>query len=72
MKEHLKSKPAAGVSVAVVNETNELNEENHFVYLINDRADTLKNCIVVSRGYGLNVETNEKVETSVLRKYRPT
>jgi hypothetical protein len=67
MKEHLKSKPAAGVSVAVVNETNELNEENYFVYLINDRADTLKNCIVVSRGYGLNVETNEKVETSVLR-----
>lgn len=67
MKEHLKSQPAEGVSVAIVNEVNEFAEENYFVYLINDRPDTLQGCLVVSRGYGLNLETNQKVQTSVLR-----
>jgi hypothetical protein len=69
MKEYLKSQPAEGVSVAIVNEKNEFDEENYFVFLINDRPEPLKNCMIVSRGYGMNMETNEKIETSVLRHF---
>ncbi len=69
MKEYLKSQPLEGVSVAVVNETNEHSEENYYVYLLNNSSQTLKGCIIASRGYGLNVETNEKIETSTLRHF---
>lgn len=69
MKEHLKSNPAVGVSVAIVLESNEELGEQYNVYLINERSDDLKGCLVASRGYGQNVETREKMETSVLRHH---
>ena len=53
MKEYLKSNPAEGVSVAIVAEFNEEEQaEQHNIFLINERADDLKGCMVVSRGYG--------------------
>lgn len=68
MKEYLKSNPAEGVSVAIVAEFNEEEQaEQHNVFLINERPDDLKGCMVVSRGYGENLKTGDKMETSVLR-----
>lgn len=69
MKDYLKSQPLEGVSVAVVLETNEHNEANYFVYLLNSSSQVLKGCIIASRGYGVDLKTNEKVETSVLRHF---
>lgn len=69
MKEYLKSQSLDGVSVAIVNELNEDNEENFNVYLLNNSSQTLKGCIIAARGYGVNVETNEKIETSTLRHF---
>lgn len=69
MKEHLKSNTAEGISIAIVVDLNEEQEEQHNVYLINERAEDLKGCFVVSRGYGENLKTGEKVETSVLRHF---
>jgi hypothetical protein len=42
MKESMKSNPAEGVGVAVVLEKNDQGEEQHYVYLVNERSDTLK------------------------------
>lgn len=67
MKEYLKSNPAEGVSVAIVVELNEENAEQHYVFLINERSEDLKGCMLVSRGYGVHLKTGEKTETSVLR-----
>ena len=69
MKDFLKSQPLEGVSVAVVLETNEYNEANYFVYLLNSSSQTLKGCIIASRGYGVDLKSNDKVETSVLRHF---
>lgn len=69
MKEYLKSQSLEGVSVAIVNETNEHNEENYNVYLLNTSSQTLKGCIIAARGYGVNIETQEKIETSTLRHF---
>ena len=65
----MKSNPAEGVGVAVVLETNDQGEAQHYVYLINEREDTLLGCLVVSRGYGRNMETEQVIETSTLRHF---
>jgi hypothetical protein len=69
MKEHLKSNPADKVSVAIVIDENDDQEAQHIVYLINERQDILEGCLVVSRGYGVTLETGQKMETSTLRHY---
>lgn len=69
MKESLKSNPANGVGVAVVIETNEEGHPQHYVYLINERAETLKGCIVAARGYGRHPNSDELIQTSVLRHF---
>jgi hypothetical protein len=69
MKEYLKSQPLAGVSVAVVQEITGENEKNYFVFLINNSSQTLKDCIIASRGYGVEIETQTKIETSTLRHF---
>jgi hypothetical protein len=68
MKEHLKSNPAENVSVAIIVEEKE-GEQLYTAYLINERNDVLKGCLVVSRGYGEKLETGQKMETSTLRHY---
>lgn len=65
----MKSNPAEGVGVAVVLETNDQGEAQHYVYLINERKDTLVGCLVVSRGYGRHMETEQVIETSTLRHF---
>lgn len=69
MKEYLKSNPAENVSLCIVLEENEQNEPQYNAYLLNDRDDSLKGCLVVSRGYGENLKTGEKIETSTLRHF---
>jgi hypothetical protein len=69
MKESMKSNPAEGVGIAVVLEKNDQGQEQHYVYLVNERSDTLTGCLVVSRGYGRNMETEQLIETSTLRHF---
>lgn len=69
MKESLKSNPAEGVSVAVVLDTNDEGEPQHYVYLINERNDHLNGCLVSSRGYGKHPDSEEMIQTSTLRHF---
>lgn len=67
MKEGLLGPTVENVGVAVVQETNELNEHMYNVYLVNLRDDIMEGIIITSNGYGENVETAEKIKTSTLR-----
>ena len=69
MKESLKSNPADAVGVAVVLDTNEEGQPQHYVYLINERDDLLRGCLVACRGYGRSAVSDELIETSVLRHF---
>lgn len=69
MKESLKSNPADGVGVAVVLDSNDDGEPQHYVYLINERKEKLNGCLVSSRGYGRHPNSDELVQTSVLRHF---
>lgn len=60
------------VAVAIVREENELGVEVWFAYLINLKPTTLTGVLVSSRGYGVEEETGEKLETSVLRHFLDT
>lgn len=55
------------IAVAVVNETNELNQEEWNVYMINMKNDQIEGVLVSSRGYG--EIANEKRATSELRHF---
>lgn len=66
MKEELKSPEVKNVSVAVAFEQAE-GVVIYNVYLINQRTEMLENVLVSSMGYGLNINTNQKVKTSTLR-----
>lgn len=66
MKEELKSPEVKNVSVAVAFEQAE-GATVYNVYLINERTEMLENVLVSSKGYGLNIKTNQKVKTSTLR-----
>lgn len=66
MKEELKSPEVKNVSVAVAFEQAE-GAVIYNVYLINQRTEMLENVLVSSMGYGLNINTNQKVKTSTLR-----
>jgi hypothetical protein len=59
-----------GVGVAVVRETNELNEWIWNVYLINFNNETLTGVLVSSKGYG--IIDGEKRESSTLRHFLDT
>ena len=67
MKEGLLGPTVENVGVAVVQETNELNEHIYNVYLVNLRDDIMEGIIITSTGYGENVATAEKIKTSTLR-----
>jgi type I restriction enzyme R subunit len=71
MKESMKSNPAEGVGVAVVLEKNDQGEEQHYVYLVNERKDALKGCLVVSRGYGRHMETEQLIENYLFAEREP-
>lgn len=69
MKKDIEVPEVKDVFVAVVEEENELGAMVHNVYLINQSKETLEGVLVSSKGYGRNVNTGEKVETSMLRHF---
>ena len=67
MREELLGPKVEGVAVAVVQQIGEDNATIYNVYLINLREDIIEGIIVTSEGFGMNVETGEKIKTSSLR-----
>lgn len=67
MREELQGPKVENVGVAVVQQTNELNEKLYTVYLINLRDEIIDEILITSRGYGVNISSGEKIETSTLR-----
>ncbi len=55
------------VTVAIARKTNELNQHEWFVYLLNENDHPLQNILVTSKGYGES--QGEKQKTSTLRHY---
>jgi hypothetical protein len=66
MKKDILFPKPEGVHIAAVQEVNELNETQWFVYLINTRKEAINNILITSKGYG-KVDGEEKI-TSTLRK----
>lgn len=67
MREELLGPKVEGVAVAVVKQIGEDNATIYNVYLINLREDIIEGIIITSEGFGVNVETGEKIKTSSLR-----
>ena len=67
MREELLGPKVEGVAVAVVQQVGEDNATIYNVYLINLREDIIEGIIITSEGFGVNVETGEKLKTSSLR-----
>jgi len=67
MREELMGPKVENVGVAVVQELSETGEKIYNVYLLNLRDDIMEGIIISSKGYGMNANTGEKVETSMLR-----
>lgn len=67
MREGILGPKVENVAIAVVEETNELNEKMLYAYLLNLRDDIMEGIIVTSTGYGENASTGEKMKTSTLR-----
>lgn len=65
MREDINFDPVEGVSIAIVNETNEINVPVWDVYLINQNDVYLDNVLVASKGYG--EYKGEEIKTSILR-----
>ncbi|RFC55809.1 hypothetical protein [Brumimicrobium aurantiacum] len=75
MKEELKGPEVEGVSVAVVQELGDDNVIVYNVYIINEKEEELEQVLVTSKGYATLKkgtsqvgETEQKVETTTLRK----
>ncbi|WP_107040282.1 hypothetical protein [Brumimicrobium mesophilum] len=68
MKEELKGPEVENVYVAIVQEVGEDNLPVFDVYFINESDDILEQVLITSKGYAINKETGEKVETTTLRK----
>jgi hypothetical protein len=69
MRKELKGPEATNVSVAVVKEVNELNEEGYNVYVINEYDVQIRGVLVSSKGYGKHPDSEEIIKTSMLRHY---
>ncbi len=67
MREELLGPKVEGVAVAIVKQLDEENNTNYYAYLLNLRDDIMEGIIITSCGYGENVVTGEKVNTSTLR-----
>jgi hypothetical protein len=67
MREELLGPKVENVAVAVVEQIDEDNNTNYYTYLVNLRDDIMEGIIITSCGYGENVNTGEKVQTSTLR-----
>ena len=67
MREELQGPKVENIGVAVVQTLNELNEKLYNVYLLNLGKEIIDEILITSKGYGVNVLTGEKTETSMLR-----
>jgi hypothetical protein len=68
MRQELLGPKVENVAVAVVQEKGEDNQPIYNAYLINLREDEImEGIIITSKGYGEDVNTGEKVKTSMLR-----
>ena len=67
MREELHGPKVEDVAMAVVQHRNEEGEKIYYAYLLNLREDIMEGIIVTSKGYGQNVDSGEKVKTSMLR-----
>lgn len=72
MKKDIIFHPVEGVKVAIVRETNELNEVQWNVIVINKNEKPITGVFVTSKGYG-NTESgmNADIKTSTLRHFFP-
>lgn len=67
MKKDIPELVVEGIAIAVIKETNDLNEPVYNTYLINFKDEKIEGVLVTSTGYG---EINgEKVNTSTLRHF---
>lgn len=67
MREELLGPKVENVAVSVVQEMGEEGLPIYNVYLLNLRDDIMEGIIITSKGYGINIETGEKIQTSTLR-----
>jgi len=67
MREELLGPKVENVAVSVVQESGEEGLPIYNVYLLNLRDDIMEGIIITSKGYGSNLETGEKIQTSTLR-----
>lgn len=67
MREELLGPKVENVGMAIVQEIGEDNAVIYNTYLLNFREDIIEGIIISSSGYGVNVETGEKIKTSTLR-----
>lgn len=67
MKKDIEIPKVKGVTVAITKKTNELNEVEWQVMLINKNDFELENTLVVSKGYG--AKDGEEQKTSTLRHF---
>ncbi len=67
MKKDIEPPTVEDIAVAVIRETNELNESEWNVYLVNLKKEKIEGVLVSSHGYG-NVN-DESVKTSTLRHF---
>ena len=66
MKKDFNPSKVENISVAIVKEKNELNEDIWNVYLINQKTATIENVLVSSKGYLTDIKGVE-TKTSLLR-----
>lgn len=70
MKKDIKMPPVKDVAIAIVSETNEADQKEWYVYLVNMKAKPITDVIINSKGYGTIDE--EQIKTSTLRHYFAT
>lgn len=67
MRDELLGPKVENVGVAVVQQMNEESEKIYNVFLLNLGKEIIDEILITSRGYGENINTGEKIKTSVLR-----
>ncbi|UPT66423.1 MAG: hypothetical protein M0D57_18475 [Sphingobacteriales bacterium JAD_PAG50586_3] len=67
MKKDIKIPPVKDVAIAIVKDSNEADQVDWYVYLINMKDKAITDVIINSKGYGTIDE--EQIKTSTLRHY---
>lgn len=67
MRDELLGPKVENIGVAVVQQLNENSEKIYNVFLLNLGKEIIDEILITSRGYGENINTGEKIKTSILR-----